>query len=75
MTSAKFSVSLTPELYHAIESLVAERDEDRSSIIEHLLREHKLIMRKIELIRQEPDAPIILASRGAPSKTVKKHFH
>lgn len=45
--SEKFSVSTSRELFEAIEALKERRDEDRSSLIEVLLREHPMVERQI----------------------------
>lgn len=43
MTSEKFSISLTPELSRALNRLAKQRKEDRSRLIEILLRENPLV--------------------------------
>lgn len=39
---------MTPELAQALDELAAERDEDRSRLVEILLREHPLVHRRIQ---------------------------
>lgn len=43
MPSEKFSISTSPELFEALEALAERRDQDRSSLIEMLLREHPMV--------------------------------
>ena len=47
MTTAKFSISLTPELAEVLSRMAKERKEDRSRLIEMLLRENPLVGRAI----------------------------
>lgn len=43
MPAEKFSISTSPELFEALEALAEDRDQDRSSLIEMLLREHPMV--------------------------------
>lgn len=52
MTSKKVSVSLSPELFAALEALREEQERDRSSLIEMLLREHPMVRRAIHRLRR-----------------------
>lgn len=56
MSSRKLSVSLTPELADALDDLAEDRGEDRSRVIEILLREHPLARRAIQG-RRDRDRP------------------
>ena len=51
MTATKFSISVTPELARALEQLAKERRDDRSRLIEMLLRENALIAAKVADLR------------------------
>ncbi len=54
MGSEKFSISTSQELFEALEELCEARGEDRSSLIEMLLREHPMIQRQIRRRRDLP---------------------
>lgn len=47
MGSEKFSISTSPELFEALQALAERRDQDRSSLIEMLLREHPMVEAEI----------------------------
>lgn len=47
MTVRKLSVSLSTELADALDELARSRDEERSRLMETLLREHALVERAI----------------------------
>lgn len=47
MPAEKFSISTSPELFAALEAVADRRDQDRSSLIEMLLREHPLVEQEI----------------------------
>ncbi len=51
MTSSKFSISVTPELARALDQLVQQRQEDRSRLIELLLRENPLVATTVAGLR------------------------
>lgn len=52
MGAEKFSISTTQELFEALERLREDRDQDRSSLVEMLLREHPMIEREIQRARR-----------------------
>lgn len=54
MPSEKFSISTSPELFEALEALAERRDQDRSSLIEMLLREHPMVEAEVRRRRQGP---------------------
>jgi metal-responsive CopG/Arc/MetJ family transcriptional regulator len=51
MTSAKISISLTPELAAALDALAKRRGEDRSRVVETLLREHPYVLQEVRVQR------------------------
>ncbi len=51
MTSSKFSISVTPELARALDQLAKERKDDRSRLIEMLLRENPLVNSRVRVLR------------------------
>ncbi len=51
MTSTKFSISVTAELAGALAQLAKERRDDRSRLIEMLLRENPLVAAKVSALR------------------------
>ncbi len=57
MGSKKVSISMSPELYQALECIQEDRNQDRSSLIEMLLREHPLLQRKIRHQRRATGPP------------------
>lgn len=63
MAVRKLSLSLTPELADALDALAAARGEDRSRLVETLLREHPLVREAVRRGRpyrpggRPPDAP------------------
>jgi predicted transcriptional regulator len=57
MTAAKFSVSVTPELELALRALATRRGEDRSRLIETLLRENPLVGAEIGRLRGADGGP------------------
>jgi metal-responsive CopG/Arc/MetJ family transcriptional regulator len=65
------SISLTDELYFAIEAIAIARRMERSRMIETLLREHPLVKKEIELIMLEPEQGGFAASPKLAS-TVKQ---
>lgn len=56
MSSEKFSISTSEELFDAIERLRASRGQGRSDLLEMLLREHPMIEREIQRQRQKAAA-------------------
>ncbi|MGQ0536205.1 MAG: hypothetical protein ACT4PT_09045 [Methanobacteriota archaeon] len=54
MVVQKLSVSLTEEARRALDRIVAARGEERSPVLEMLVREHPLVAREIEAMRAEP---------------------
>jgi predicted transcriptional regulator len=56
MSVRKLSISLTPELADALDALAEDRDEDRSRLVEILLREHPLVSDRIRS-RRARDRP------------------
>ena len=61
MAVRKLSLSLTPELAEALDELARRRGDDRSRLVETLLREHPLVRRHLEAARglqvSEPSPP------------------
>lgn len=51
MASRKLSMSLTPELADALDRLAGRRGEDRSRLVETLLREHPLVREAVQVQR------------------------
>lgn len=51
MSVRKLSISLSPELADALDALAGERGDDRSRLVEILLREHPLVARRIRRSR------------------------
>lgn len=49
-------MSVSPELAEALDDLAADRDEDRSSLVEILLREHPLVRRAVQTRRRRDRA-------------------
>lgn len=58
MSSVKRSISLTPELAEILDRLASERGEDRSRLIEILLRENPTIRREVQDRRQATAPPL-----------------
>lgn len=56
MAVRKLSLSLTPELADALDRLAAARGEDRSRLVETLLREHDLVRNAVR--RGRPYRPV-----------------
>lgn len=56
MSTEKFSISTTGELFDALERLRDRRGEDRSSLVEMLLREHPMVRREIQRGRRRRDS-------------------
>ncbi len=54
MSFSKFSISVSPELDVTLSRLATERGEDRSRLIETLLRENPLIQQSIQAARATP---------------------
>lgn len=57
MPVEKFSVSTSRELFDALETLRSRREEDRSSLIEMLLREHPMVRDQIQRERRKGRGP------------------
>lgn len=62
MSARKLSISLSAELFEAVEALSQRREEGRSSLLEMLLREHPMI--RAEVKRQRRAGSPRLASKG-----------
>lgn len=69
MSAEKFSVSTTSELFDALEALRERREEDRSSLIEILLREHPVVRREIRRQRRTETGPA--TKRGRDDEEVR----
>lgn len=57
MATEKFSISTSEELFEALESLREDRDQDRSSLVEMLLREHPMVEDEIRRKRHRRKRP------------------
>lgn len=57
MPVQKFTISTTPELFEAIEALREERGQERSALIEMLLREHPMVEDAIRRRRGQQARP------------------
>lgn len=57
MAVQKFTISTTPELFEAIEALREARGQDRSALIEMLLREHPMVRKEIQRQRGQDTRP------------------
>jgi hypothetical protein len=49
----RFSISTSEELFEALETLRQQRDQQRSDLVEMLLREHPMVRREIRRARRE----------------------
>lgn len=69
MSVRKLSVSLSHELADALDALADERGDDRSRLVEVLLREHPMVRRRIRRSRREDEEDdlkeAVLAGRAA----------
>lgn len=57
MAASKFSISVTAELEVALKALATRRGEDRSRLIETLLRENPLVASEIRSLRTASEGP------------------
>lgn len=64
----KISIAISGELNEALECVSIAQGLSRSRVIENLLREHPVIQKEIQIIREEPNTGILATSK----KIVKK---
>ena len=64
----KISVAISGELNEALTCISIAQGLSKSRVIENLLREHPIIQKEIQIIREEPNTGILAASK----KIVKK---
>ena len=61
----KISISMTGELDDALESIAFAQALNKSRVIEHYLREHKVVQHYIDIARAEPSTGVFTVSRKA----------
>ncbi len=65
MAVVKFSISVSPELYSALTRASLDARTNISREVETCLREHPVIQRFVEEVRQEPDTGLHMVTPPA----------
>jgi len=64
----KISVAISGELNEALACISIAQGLSKSRVIENLLREHPIIQKEIQIIREEPDTGILATSKKIVEK-------
>ena len=70
---AKISVSLSDELDSALEWAASDRNDNKSRLIETLLRENSFVNKYVQMIRAEPKTTVF-AAHSQQSKQRRKEL-
>lgn len=64
----KISIAISGELNEALRCISIAQGLSKSRVIENLLREHPIIQKEIQIIREEPNAGILAVSKKIAKK-------
>lgn len=64
----KISLSISPELDDALETIAIAESTSKSRVVEKYLREHKVVQHYIDIIRSEPETGVLAVSRRVISE-------